>query len=92
MESNSINLNEVVTIHTGIRSRIGQKNIISDARQGENWKRGLISGSEVNRYCLKYGGYFINIDANLLWGGGFDTNVILKDKLLLVQTGDSLIT
>jgi len=91
MESNSTNLNEVVTIHTGIRSRIGQKNIIGEAKQGENWKRGLISSSEVSRYCLKYGGYFINVDSSLLWSGGFDSNIILKDKLLLRQTGDSLI-
>lgn len=91
VERDSIPLSNFVTIHTGVRSKIGQKNIVSTNKQSTSWQRGLISGSEIGRYSLKYGGHFLNIDSKLLWSGGFEPRVILNDKLLLRQTGDSLI-
>jgi hypothetical protein len=91
VEKGSTPLKQFVTIHTGVRSNIGQKNVVSLDKQGDTWKRGLISGSEIHRYSLKYGGHFINIDPKLLASGGFDPEVELNDKLLIRQTGDSLI-
>lgn len=91
VELDTTPLKTFVTIHTGIRSKIGQKNIISTNKQSTTWKRGLISGSEIGRYSLKYEGHFINIDSKLLWSGGFDPKVVKNDKLLLRQTGDSLV-
>jgi len=43
-------LAELVTIHTGVRSKIGQKKIISTERLGPNWKKGLIKGNQVLPY------------------------------------------
>jgi type I restriction-modification system DNA methylase subunit/predicted type IV restriction endonuclease len=82
----------IVSIHTGIRSKIGQKKIVGEAKKGVNWKRGLISGGQINRYSLKYEGHFINIEPELLWSGGWDPEIIQNKKLLLRKTGDSLIT
>lgn len=91
IELNSVPLKTFVTINTGIRSKIGQGKIVSTNKQATTWQRGLISGSEINRYSLKYDGHFLNIDSKLLWSGGFDPRVISNDKLLLRQTGDSLL-
>lgn len=91
IERDSKKLEEIVSIHTGVRSKIGQKMIISKIEQGKTWKKGLISGSEMNRYIMRYEGHFLNIEPNILWSGGWDPKVVLRDKLLMRQTGDSLI-
>ncbi|MBA7688529.1 hypothetical protein ES703_97013 [subsurface metagenome] len=91
VELDTVPLKTFVTIHTGIRSKIGQKNIISTNKQSTTWERGLISGSEIDRYSIKYDGHFLNIDSKLLWSGGFNPRVVKNDKLLLRQTGDSLV-
>ncbi|MCG2727447.1 MAG: N-6 DNA methylase, partial [Candidatus Methanoperedenaceae archaeon] len=89
-EEDTIHLKEIVSIHTGVRSKIGQKNIIDKEKKGETWKKGLISGSEIGKYHLKWDGYFINIEPSILWGGGWDPDVVLNDKLIMRQTGDSI--
>jgi len=89
-EEGAITLNKIVSIHTGVRSKIGQKNIYSREKNGDTWKRGLISGSEIGRYSLEYDGHFINIEPKLLWSGGWDPDVVLKDKIIMRQTGDSI--
>lgn len=89
-EEGTIKLHEIVSIHTGVRSKIGQKNIYSKEKKGDTWKRGLISGSEIGRYSLTYSGFFLNIDPELLWSGGWDPDVVERDKLIMRQTGDSI--
>jgi adenine-specific DNA-methyltransferase len=81
----------IVTIHVGVRSKIGQKKIVSESKKGRNWQRGLISGGQIQRYSLKYEGHFINLDPDLLWAGGWNPKIIAGRKLLLRKTGDSLI-
>ncbi len=91
IESGSGKLSDFASVHTGVRAKIGQKNIVGKVRLGETWHKGLISGSEIGKYFIKYDGNFLNIDPKILWTGGWDPKIILKDKLLLRQTGDSLI-
>lgn len=94
MEKNIIPLgdeNGIVSIHVGVRSKIGRKKIVSESKRGTNWKRGLISGGQVKRYSLNYQGHFINIDSEILWSGGWDSKIVSSKKLLLRKTGDSLI-
>jgi len=83
--------NGIVTIRVGVRSKIGQKKIVSESKKGRHWQRGLISGGQIHRYSLKYEGHFINLDPDLLWGGGWDPKIVSSKKLLLRKTGDSLI-
>lgn len=91
IESGSGKLSDFVSVHTGVRAKIGQKNIVSKVKVGETWHKGLISGSEINKYVINYDGNFLNIDSKILWSGGWDPEIVLNDKLLLRQTGDSLI-
>ncbi|MBW2984472.1 N-6 DNA methylase [Candidatus Woesearchaeota archaeon] len=92
MERDSMDLGDMVEIHVGIRSKVGQRGIVSDTKKGANWKRGLVSGSEVTRYSVDYAGNYIRVDPKVLWSGGFDPELVLQDKLLMRKTGDSLIS
>ncbi len=84
-------LAELVTIHTGVRSKIGQKKIICMEKIGPNWKKGLAKGKQVLPYGCIYKGHWLNIDRALLWSGGFNPEIVEKTKILLRQTGYRLI-
>ncbi len=77
--------------HTGIRSRIGQRNVVAQKREGENWRPGLISGSSVKPFSIEWTGHFIEIAPEKLFAGGFDETVIENEKILVRQTGDRLV-
>ncbi len=83
-------LGDYVKGRTGVRSKIGQKNVVSDKNHGETWKRGISSGGYIGRYWVKYKGEFINIDPELLYSGGWDAEVVENKKILIRQTSDKL--
>lgn len=84
-------IKKYLTGHTGVRSLIGQENIISKEPKDKYYKRGLISSAQVIRYSLSYKGDFININPPLLNKGGWDKNVVENPKILIRQTGDRII-
>lgn len=77
--------------HTGIRARGGQRSIISDRRESASFRRGLISGSQVQPHQIQWRGHYLNIDPSLLFGGGFDERIVGPPKVLLRQTADRLV-
>jgi hypothetical protein len=91
IDGSSIELGSIYTGRTGVRSKIGQKNIISKSKDGKFFQKGIISGSQITRYGLKYDGDYININPSLLNGGGWDYEIIHNPKILLRQTADNLI-
>ena len=90
IERGTVELGEYMTGRTGVRSLIGQKNIISKEKRSKTWQKGLISGGQILKYKINYDEDYINIDPELLNKGGWDYDVIRNPKLLLRQTGDSL--
>lgn len=90
IEKGSCELSEFMTGRTGVRSLIGQKQIVSKEKKAKTWCPGLISGSQIKKYRIFYEGDFINIDPKKLCSGGWDYDVIHNIKLLLRQTGDSI--
>lgn len=76
--------------HTGIRSLTKQSDIISSDCKGDTWHRGIISGSQLCRYNLRYDGHWLNIDALLLHKGGWRKDIVSQRKMLVRQTGYSL--
>ncbi|MBS1953790.1 MAG: N-6 DNA methylase [Cyanobacteria bacterium SZAS-4] len=76
---------------TGIRALNGQSSIVSDRQHGERWRRGITSGASVLPHVVTWKNDWLNIDAALLYKGGFDANVIENPKILIRQTGDCLI-
>jgi len=84
-------LNQVLRGHTGLRSTTGQKNIVSQRREGAQWQKGIKSGSQVSPYCVAWDGTWLRVDPDWLFKGGFDQQIIGNEKILLRQTGDRLI-
>lgn len=90
IEHGTTKLGIYFTGRTGVRSLIGQKNIISKEQKGETWQKGLISGAQIIKYKTIYNEDYINIDPKLLNKGGWDYDVIHNPKILIRQTADSL--
>ncbi len=84
-------LKEFASGHTGIRSMSRQQYIVSTEKQGSNWHRGLVSGSQVHRYGLTYEGHWLNIDSRLLYKGGWRKDIVERRKILVRQTGFTLV-
>jgi hypothetical protein len=84
-------IKDFATGRTGIRSKIGQKNIISKKTENQFYKSGLISGSQILPFKIKYDEHYLNVEPKNLNAGGFDKDIIEKDKILIRQTGDKLI-
>ncbi len=88
----SFKIDDIATIHTGIRSRIGQKNIIANKSKGKDWKRGIISSSQVLPFHINYKDNWLNLNPTNLWAGGFNKEIIENPKILIRQTGFQIIT
>jgi len=80
-------IEDVVTVHTGVRSKIGQKKIISTRKESDTWKRGIISGGQVEPFHLEYRRHWLNIDSSILWSGGFNPEIVENPKIIMRQTG-----
>ncbi|MCE7749747.1 MAG: N-6 DNA methylase [Candidatus Heimdallarchaeota archaeon] len=80
-------IEDVVTVHTGVRSKIGQKKIISNRKESDTWKRGIISGNQVKPFHLEYRKHWLNIDPSILWSGGFNPEIVENPKIIMRQTG-----
>jgi len=91
IEMGSESLGRHFTGRTGVRSKVGQKNIIAFEQKEKTYKRGIISGGQVLPYFVNYDGDWINIDPKLLNAGGWDEYVISNPKLLIRQTADTII-
>ncbi|MHA2308814.1 MAG: TaqI-like C-terminal specificity domain-containing protein, partial [Candidatus Heimdallarchaeaceae archaeon] len=85
-------IQDIATIHTGLRSKIGQKNIVSKSQKSPTWKRGIISSSQVKPFFLDFQDHWINIDPSILWSGGFDKEVNENPKIIVRQTGYHIIS
>ncbi len=84
-------LGSVLTGHTGIRALAGQNSIKSDRDRGQTWRMGITSGSSVNRHIVSWAGDWLNVEPSLLYGGGYDPQVIERPKLMVRQTADRII-
>ena len=91
IESKGEHLLKYLGGHTGVRSLSAQSNIVSKKKLGITWRKGLISGAQIERYHVKYEGHFININPKLICKGGWDKNVVENPKILIRQTSDSII-
>ncbi len=91
IENNSCKLGKNYTGRTGVRSKIGQKNILALSQEKPTYKKGITSGSQVIEYKVIYEGDWINIDPPLLNAGGWDKDIIENPKLFVRQTADTII-
>ena len=90
MEQNCRELGQVVRFSSGLIGVDGQDTIVHRSQQNDKWLPGIISGSEVKRYCVCPDGYYILYDKNHI-KSGYDCVDYFSEKLLMRQTGDCLI-
>ncbi len=91
IEHDKIKLGSIYTGRTGIRSKIGQKNIVAKEKLKDTYQKGLVSGGLINKYSINYSSDYINVDPVILNGGGFDYEIMHNAKILIRQTSDKLI-
>ena len=84
-------LNRLLQGRTGIRARAGQQSVIAPHPTTARHRPGIVSGSELRQYAIQWSGHFIEINPQKLFAGGFDEEVISNPKILVRQTGDSII-
>jgi len=90
VENGSKELGTVVRFSSGLISKTGQKNIISEQKKGSKWLPGIISGSEIKQYAVIPDGYFILYDKLKIKSGYGNVNYF-DEKIFMRQTGDSLV-
>lgn len=91
IDAGSAALKTYASGHTGIRSLTRQCDIVALASGGDDWRQGLVSGSQVHRYRLDYNGHWLHINPGLLYTGGWRQNIVEQRKILIRQTGDTII-
>ena len=90
-ESNSVPLGSIARITTGVRAKSGQAGVVSSTKIGPTWKKGITSGSQVLPYKVTWKGDYLNIDGKLLFAGGWDASLVERPKIMIRQTGDTII-
>lgn len=91
IEQTSGQFSDITKIRTGMRSLTVQDEIKSKTRRGETWQAGLTSSRQLLPFYLVYQGDWLDVNPQKLNKGGWDAAVIAGPKILLRQTGDSLI-
>ncbi len=84
-------LSELAKITTGVRSKVGKDSVVAKTKKGPKWKRGITSSGQVLPYAVAWDGDWLNIDGNILFAGGWDAEYVEKPKVMIRQTGDSII-
>ncbi|MDD3711127.1 MAG: TaqI-like C-terminal specificity domain-containing protein [Patescibacteria group bacterium] len=84
-------IGELIEFKSGLISKIGQKEIISSEKKSEEWYKGVISGGEINKYCISWGGNYIRYKKDLI-KSGFGNVSYFENKIFVRQTGDKLIS
>lgn len=90
IDNSSQPLGNFASGHTGVRSVTKQSEIVACSPQGATWQPGLVSGSQIQRYGLRYEGHWLNIEPAGLYKGGWDAAVVSRRKILIRQTGYSV--
>jgi hypothetical protein len=90
LQVGSKSLSKFVNFSSGLIGKKGKDKIISKEKRVASWHPGLLSGSEIKKYVVNYGGNFIHFDTKVLKSGFKDANYF-EPKILLRQTGDSLV-
>lgn len=92
LERDSLPLGSVSLIWSGVRSKVGQENIKSKARHDDEWKRGITSSALVLPLRnVQWDSEYLHIRKEILWAGGWDKKLVESPKLMIRQTGDTLI-
>ncbi len=90
--STTVVIDSLLSLHHGVRSKIGRDKIISPTKEGNFWKKAIIFSSEINRFSICPEENFIHIDPKLLFSGGWNSKHIERAKILIRRTSDTIIS
>ncbi len=90
MEARGVELVGLANVASGLIGKKGKDTIVSGTRRDDNWLPGITSGAEISKYVITPEGDFICFDKDELKSGFRDAQYF-QPKLLMRQTGDSLI-
>lgn len=76
---------------SGLISKNGQQNIISKERKSNSFSKGIVSGGQILPYSIKYFDDWIDLTPANIKSGGFGPEWYEKPKIMIRQTGDSII-
>jgi type I restriction-modification system DNA methylase subunit len=85
-------LGVLLSMHHGIRSKVGRAEIVAKTRLGPDWRKAIASSGEIGRHSIAPERHFIRVDPEILFSGGWDPQHIEQDKVLIRRTGDALIS
>ena len=89
IRADSRTLGEVAIFYNGIKTG-NNKKYLSGSRKSPNYYP-VIRGRDVHRYQIIFGNTYVLFDKKLLWSNTNQTNLLKEPKIVIRQTGDSLI-
>lgn len=89
VERFDLKIKDIIEFKSGLISKSGQKNIISDQQGNDEWKKGVISGSEIKGYSVHWAGNYIHYKKELI-KSGYGNVEYFNPKVFVRQTGDKI--
>ncbi|MCG3204912.1 MAG: hypothetical protein KCHDKBKB_01629 [Elusimicrobia bacterium] len=89
IRDNSTSLGELAGFYNGIKTGDNKK-YLSDRKINSKYRE-IIRGRDVDRYQIVFNNKFVLFDKQLLWSNSDETKLGRKPKIIIRQTGDSLI-
>ena len=90
ISNDCVPIGNIIDFNSGLIGKDGKDSIVSDQKINNDWLPGIISGGEMNRYILKPSGKYILYKKEKIHSG-YECVDYFEDKILIRQTGDSLI-
>ena len=91
LEKNTSPLSTYVNINQAIALRYDREKWVSKAIIGENSKRLLIGGRNINRYSVNWDQDYLLYDKTGIHSGGDETKFLVKEKIFFRRVSDRLI-
>ena len=89
IRNNSIFLEEVASFYNGIKTG-NNKKFLTDKKINYKYKE-VLRGRDIYKYKILFNNCYVLFDKELLWSNTDETKLEKKPKIIIRQTGDSLI-
>lgn len=89
IRKNSTILGEIAHFYNGIKTGDNKK-FLSDVKRNSNYFP-IIRGRDLQKYQINFGGVYVLFDKKLLWSNTNQEYLLKNPKILIRQTGDSLV-
>ena len=91
IEKQERSIKDLLEFKSGLISKIGQKEIVSNDKKNKEWLPGIISGGEVDRYSISWANNYIRYKKEVI-KSGYGNVSYFENKIFVRQTGDKIIS